>query len=149
MNTRANISSVYRHINNQEKYLDDLLNNCPPISLNIYKFPIDDYQKYKTLQKYHGKHYQNVLNNKTFHKPTINIINEQLKIHNYPNTMIKKRYELHQEVNNLVNRIINDNDDHNGYWKINNKINDEEDQTYYNIPDPLLAMTYYSTKHLI
>jgi hypothetical protein len=152
MNTRTNISSiVYNEINKQEAYLDDLVKNIIPISLNIYDYSSDDYKKYKTLQKYHGKHFENVItnnktNNKTIHKPTIEILDQQKRIHNYPDTMIKKRYDSYQEVRNLVNKIIDDNDE---YSKKHTIINDIEDETYYNIPDPQLAMTYYSTKHLI
>lgn len=145
------MNTITYQINKQEEYIDELVKNIIPISLNIYDYPSDDYNKYKTLQKYHGKHFNNVItnnktNNKTIHKPTIDILNEQSKLHNYPDTMIKNRYKSHQEVNNLVYKIMNDNDE---YSKKHNQIIDVEEETYYNIPDPQLAMTYYSSKHII
>lgn len=135
-----NLSSIYQEIDKQNNYLQQYF---PPISLTYLEYPDQEYQKYNLLKKYHGHHFTNVIMPFKNNQSTIDIIKMQSKLYHHPKIMIKKRYQRDQNVKKLVENIILQNDQ---YAQMHQHIKQEEHKTYYNIPDPELAMTYYSVK---
>lgn len=138
-----NLPPIYQEIDKQEAYLQQ---DFPPISLTFLEYPDDEYQKYNLLRKYQGHHFQQVVqvpNASIERRPTTDIIDQQGKLYQLPKTMIKKRYQRDQDVKKLVEKIITERDK---YAKIHGKVKEEEHRTHYMIPDPQLAMTYYSVK---
>lgn len=140
-----NLPPIYQEIEKQERYLEQ---NFPPISLAFLEYPDREYQKYNLLRKHQSHHFQKVvqipeIDGSNTIRPTTDIIDQQARIYQHPNTMIEKRYRRDQDVKKLVENIISDRDK---YAKSHGKITEEEHRTHYMVPDPQLAMTYYAVK---